>query len=112
MTWLAHAFAVDPPGPAQPTETQRLIVDRLCREVVQRRMTGPALLSLELSRPLTYVSAQALHFFQPFLTVLMDAAAYDEFAAFLEQRGSIDYICGRLETLEANHEAIEASRKS
>ena len=112
MTWFAHAFAVDPPGPAQPTEAQSRIVDRLCREVVRRRMTGPALLTLEMSRPLTYVSAQALHFFQPFLTVLLDAAAYDEFAVFLEQRGSVDYICRRLDILESEHETIEASRES
>jgi len=108
MKWFQHAFATDPPGPAQPTDAQRLVVDRLCREVVQRRMSTPALMALEMSRPLNYVSAQLLHFFQPFLTVLTDAAAYDQFATFLEQRGSVDYISGRLEALEA--EGVESNR--
>ena len=101
MEWLKHAFASDAPGPAQPNEEQRLIIDRVCREVVRRRLTSPAFLTLEMTRPLNYVTAQVLHFFQPFLTVLTDAAAYEQFTAFLEQRGSLDYIAERLEAIEA-----------
>jgi hypothetical protein len=100
MEWLRHAFAVDPTGPATPTDAQREVIDRLCREVVRRRLTTPALLALEMSRPLTYVSAQVLHFFQPFLTVIADAAAYDAFTRFVEQRGSVDYLIERLDALE------------
>lgn len=103
MEWLKHAFATDPPGPAQPDDAQRLVVERVCREVVRRRLTAPALLALEMSRPLNYVTAQLLHFFQPFLVVLTDAAAYGQFTAFLEQRGSVDYIAARLEAMEAEH---------
>ena len=108
VEWLKHAFATEPPGPAQPTEAQRLIVDRLCREIVRRRMSTPAHLMLEMGRPLTYVSAQLMHFFQPFLTVLADSAAYDQVSSFLEHRGSIEYISGRLEALET--EAAEPDR--
>jgi hypothetical protein len=107
MKWLRHAFAVDPPGPAQPNDAQRQLVDRLCREVIRRRMTTPAHMMLEMGRPLNYMSAQMLHFFQPFMTVLTDQAAYDQLASFLEQRGSIDYISGRLEALEADHAESE-----
>lgn len=105
MKWLKHAFATDAPGPAQPTEAQRLVVEKVCREVVRRRLTAPALLMLEMSRPLNYVTAQLLHFFQPFLVILTDAAAYDQFTAFLEQRGSMDYIAERLEAIDAERTA-------
>jgi len=101
VEWIRHAFATQPPGPAQPTEAQRLLVDRLCREIVRRRMSAPAYVILEMGRPLNYLSAQLMHFFQPFLTVLADATAYDQIAVFLEQRGSIDYISDRLRVLEA-----------
>jgi hypothetical protein len=105
MEWLKHAFAIDPPGPAQPNDAQRLVVEKVCREVVRRRLTAPALLMLEMSRPLNYVTAQLLHFFQPFLVVLTDAAAYDQFTAFLEQRGSMDHIAERLEAIDAERTA-------
>ena len=100
MKWFKHAFSVDPPGPARPTEVQRALVEKLCMEVVRRRMTGPALLALEMHRPFNYLSAQLLHFFQPFVSVLTDTNEYNEFTQFLEQRGSIEYLVNRLEALE------------
>jgi len=101
MEWLKHAFAVDAPGPAQPDEAQALIVERVCREVVRRRLVAPALMVLEMGRPLNHLSAQVFHFFQPFVTVLGGAAAYDQFASFLERRGSLDYIAARIESIQA-----------
>lgn len=58
-------------------------------------------MAIEMSRPLNYLSAQVLTFFQPFVTMVGDAAAYQHFTAFLEQRGSLDYIAARIEALEA-----------
>ena len=103
MEWLKHAFAIDPPGPAQPDEGQSRIVDRVCREIVRRRLVAPAMMALEMGRPLNHVSAQVLHFFQPFVAIIGDAAAYEQFTAFLERRGSLDYISARIETIEAEN---------
>ena len=107
MQWLKHAFAVDPPGPAEPTPEQQAAVDKVCAEIVRRHLTTPALLFLEMSRPLNFLGAQALHFFAPFVSVLTDAEGHRHFAAFLERRGSVDYLCRRMEELEA-----EALRRS
>jgi hypothetical protein len=101
---LKHAFAIDPPGPAQPDEAQALIVERICREIVRRRLTAPAMMALEMGRPLNHLSAQVLTFFKPFVAMVGDAASYDQFTAFLEHRGSIDYISARLEALDATAE--------
>jgi hypothetical protein len=56
---------------------------------------------LEMSRPLNYVSAQLLHFLQPMAAIVTDTTGYEEITRFLEQRGSIDFVCQRLEALEA-----------
>jgi hypothetical protein len=109
VKWLEHAFAVDPPGPAQPDPAQRLLVDKVCGEVVRRRLSAPALLVLEMSRPLNYLSAQVLQFFHPFLTVLVDAAGYEQFTSFLERRGSIDYLVERIEAIETEHRATHGA---
>ena len=93
MHWLRHAFAVDPPGPAEPTDAERPVVDRVCAEISRRRMTTPALLLLESSRPLGFLASQAMHLFTPALSVLTDTGEYERFAAFLSRRGSIDWIC-------------------
>ena len=52
---LKHAFAVEPPGPAQPTDRQREVVEKLCTGIVGRRLTVPTLAFLEMVRPLNYV---------------------------------------------------------
>jgi hypothetical protein len=95
-----HAFAVEPSGPAEPNEHQREPVDVICREVVRRRLATPALLFLEMSRPLTTVSAALMQFFGPIATILVDPNAYRHFAEFIERRGSIEYLCRRIEKFE------------
>ena len=103
MKWLKHALAIDPPQALEPNEAQRELVEKVCAEIVRRRLTTPALLMLEMSRPLNYVSAQFLHFVQPFASAIVDAEGYRQLTEFLEQRGSIEYICKRLEAMDEAH---------
>ena len=100
MRWLKHAFAVDPPGPAEPTELQREVTDRVCREIVRRRLSTPAILFLEMFRPLNYLSSQMMHFFTPIAGVLLDPKGYQAFATFLGRRGSVDYLHQRIERFQ------------
>ena len=102
MQWLKHAFAVDPPNAAQPDETQQRAADAVCREIVRRHLTTPALVFLESMRPLNYVIAHGLHFAMPFVSVLTRAEGPRRFATFLEHRGSFEYLCRRIEELEAD----------
>ena len=97
--WLKHAFAVEPDKPVEPTAAQQALIDRFCRQVHARGLTTPALIFLESVRPLNYVSSQTLHFFTPILSVVADAKACRELAEFLEHRGSVDYLCRRIEEL-------------
>ena len=97
MQWLKHAFAVDPPGPAEPTEAQKLAVDRVADEVVRRGLATPTLMALEMSRPLNFIGSQAMHFFTPFVSVFANTRGYRHFAEFLELRGAIPYICDAIE---------------
>ncbi len=97
---LAHAFAVEKPGPAKPTPAESEVVDRVLREVVRRHMTTPAAIFLESVRPMTYLGSQAMHFFGPFMSVLVEPHAYRAFSDFLEKRGAVDYLVARMEELQ------------
>jgi len=94
---LKRAFEVEKPGPAAPTDRQLELVDIVCRAVARRGMVTPALMTLEMCRPLNFVAAQAMHFFRPIVSVILDGPSIAEFASFLEQRGSVEYLCRRLE---------------
>ena len=62
-------------------------------------MAVPALAFLEMSRPLNSLGAQALHFFTPVLSAMFDQRQCELVAEFLDRRGSIDWLCERLEEL-------------
>ena len=98
--WLRHAFAIEPPGPAEPTTAQQAAVDKICLEINRRGMSTPALAFLETFRPLNLIAAQSMQFFSPLLSTITDSRVHTEFAAFLERRGSIEHICRRIEELE------------
>lgn len=111
--WLKHAFHVDPPGPAEPTEEQAEVVDWVCRQIVKRHLTTPALAALEMSRPMNFIGSQALRFLQPFVSAILSKhghAGYAHFAAYLERRGSLEFMCRRIEDLEAEYEEKERER--
>ncbi|MBX3356378.1 MAG: hypothetical protein KF724_11850 [Phycisphaeraceae bacterium] len=98
---LAHAFAVEKPGPAKPTPAEAEVVDRVLREVVRRKMTMPASIFLESVRPMTYLGSQAMHFFSPFMSVLIEPVAYKLFSSFMEKRGAAEYLINRMEALQS-----------
>jgi len=130
MNWLKHAFDISgPDGP--PTAAQLELVEKLCYEIVRRRLALPALVFLEMSRPLNTLSAQALHFLAPFLGMFSDRAgsskpsplevdpvsdsgptsqppaAHQLFAQFLERPDSVEFLCDRIEALEKSRSAAE-----
>lgn len=111
LKWFKHAFAVDKPGPAEPTPQQKEVVDKICLQIIKRHLTTPALAFLEMSRPLNFIGSQTMHFFAPFLSALTESQDHRHFAQFLEQRGSIDYICQRIEELETEAVRREVHQK-
>jgi len=96
--WLRNAFAVGP-HLDPPTDEQRQLLEKISREIVNRRMTTPALAFLEMSRPMNFLGAQAMHFFAPVLTTVFDAQAYESFSKFLERRDAIDIWCEQIEEI-------------
>ncbi len=137
MSWWKKAFAVDPPGPAEPDDEQRRAIDFFCAEIVRRHLTTPAIGALEMGRPLNFIFAQSMHFLQPAANVIFglfkmiakkperDSSGiplpdqphlttddWNPIARFLERRGSIDYICRRIEHFEAEIVAKERVAKA
>ena len=120
MNWLKHAF--DTSGPDEPpTAAQLELADKLCHEVVRRGLAIPALVFLEMSRPLNRLSSQAIHFLAPVLGMFKSnssgqsssalntppestpdkpATTHEVLAQFLERPDSVEYLCQRIDALE------------
>jgi hypothetical protein len=115
MNWFKHAFHVDPPGPAEPTPDEQPAVEWVCRQVAKRHLTTPGLIGLEMSRPLNWLGAQAMHVFSPGVWAIVRQQTfenYQQFANFLERRGSIEYLCRRIEELEVEFMKQERQRSA
>ncbi|RPI89584.1 MAG: hypothetical protein EHM42_02770 [Planctomycetaceae bacterium] len=109
IDWLYHAFAVPRAAEFSPSESQRQLVERVCRTVVERDLQAPAAILLESVRPLHRVSAQFLHFLGPVLSLAGQAAAASELALFLEHPGAIEYLADRLEASVRSAKSDSAS---
>ena len=108
--WLRNAFAIEPRESDAVTAGQQALIDRLCREVVRRGLATPAITFLEMAHPLNGVGAATLHFFTPIVSVVFDVDGCRRFAEFLEQRGSIEILCRRIEELQREGRSPAAPR--
>jgi len=107
---LKHAFALDSPD-FEPTDAQKEVVDRVCREIVRRGMATPALIFLEMFRPLNYIGSQVMHFFRPIVAIVLDVEGYRHMSEFLEHRQSVDHLRQRIEELDDSRLNFEDERK-
>ena len=103
---LKHAFAVEPSGATEPTEDERQLVNRLCRAIVRRGLTSPALIALECSRPLNFIGSQFLLFVAPIAEIIFPRDKYRTLIRFLERRGSIEYTCQQLERMSGASDGL------
>jgi hypothetical protein len=109
---LRFAFAVDPPGPAEPSEDEAVAVEWFCEQVARRHLSTPAVIALEMTRPLNFLAAQLLHALAPGVWALAPQGMhqhYEAFACFLERRGALDYLLRRIETLEGEFAARQGT---
>ena len=95
-----HAFYIDDPDSINPTETQKKAIDKLCRGIIRRGLTTPAIIGVEMGRPLNYIGSQTMHFFTPLIAAFLPTESWGAMAEFLEHRGSVDWIRNRIEELE------------
>jgi hypothetical protein len=78
------------------------ILDRVAEGVTSRRLSVPAILFLESSKPLSFVGSQFLVFMEPFVKTIFTSASYDRFAALMEDRDNYERLIQKIEALEAS----------
>ena len=84
-------------------ESQRRdkLIDHLARRAAQMHLTAPAILFLEMHKPLAFVGAQMLWVAQPFLNAWLEAADIKDTALLLEDPAGVEALIHRLESLSA-----------
>lgn len=100
---LAHAFAIESADGTLPAEEQA-VVDQVAQGVVRRGMSTPAIMLLESVRPLHFVGSQALAFFEPLASAVLDPAKCQTFRRVLERPRGIPQLIASIERCAAASE--------
>ena len=88
-------------------EEEDAVIDKLSKKVVERGMAVPAIMFLESVKPLNYIGAQALVFFEPIIQTVFNFRDYDLFRQALEKRETIEIMLLRIEKYDAVAHARE-----
>lgn len=80
---------------------EKAVVAKLARKVVHHGLTVPAIISLEIHRPLSFLASQLMHCLTPFVSMVLDAKEFQTFASMLERRDTIEDVIVAIEEADA-----------
>jgi hypothetical protein len=80
-------------------ERRDQLVDDLARRLDGWRLIAPAIAFLETHQPLSFFASQSLLALQPLLMLFLGDVSVEEYAALLEDPGSVQRVICRLEEL-------------
>ncbi|MBI1926709.1 hypothetical protein HYR99_21010 [Candidatus Poribacteria bacterium] len=83
-----------------PQDGQQTLLERVARQVVKRRLTVPAILFLEVCKPLNFLGSQALIAFNPFVGSIFNTADYQKFALVIEKDANVELLIRLIEDLD------------
>jgi len=80
------------PPPLVLTPEDEKLVAKIASMIERRQLSAPAIMVLEMGRPLNFVASQFLVFLRPFATMLLNPKEYERFVAILEHREGIEVL--------------------
>jgi len=81
-------------------EERDAILERIAQGIVQRGMAAPAVLFLELNKPLSFVASQSLIVLSPFIAPFVGLENVHRYSRLLEKRENVELLIERIEQLE------------
>ena len=78
------------------SETEELI-EKAAVEIEKRKLTAPAVLFLEMHKPLSYIGSQAAIVFSPFIVPFVGFDFVNNYSRLLSKRENIERLIVRLE---------------
>jgi hypothetical protein len=99
--WFSSSGRKPAPEKISLTPEEEAVLERVAQKVVEWKMAVPAILFLESVKPLNYIGAQGMIFFEPLVQGIFSIKDYDTLRSALEQRESIESLLQKIEALDA-----------
>lgn len=96
--------------PLAPDEARGLI-DAIAAKVVARRLESPAVVFLEMHKPLSFIASQGMLVAMPMIGPLIGAERMLGYSKLLADRANIDALIQRIEELAVQRDAEASSAR-
>jgi hypothetical protein len=87
-----------------PDAERDALLDKAARAVVSRGLEAPAVLALEMHKPLAFVASQALIVTTPLLGPLLGLGRMQNLTRLLQEPGAVEALLVRIEEMSARKE--------
>ena len=81
-----------------PKEEQHRLLEKFARGIARRRLAAPAILFLEMCKPLNFLGSQILLVLDPFVRTLFSGVDYRKFALIIERDSNVEELIRLIET--------------
>ena len=87
-----------------PQHEQQELLEKVAMQVVKRRLTAPAILFLEMYKPLNFLGSQVLIALNPFVLSIFNTTEYQKFALIIEKDANVELLIRLIENLDGEEE--------
>lgn len=87
------------------------LLEKLASFVVRRKMTTPAILFLESSKPLSFIGSQFLIVLGPLVKIFFDVKEYDQIVSLMEKRDNVEVLIQKIEKAAASEDSEKSDVK-
>ena len=87
-----------------PQDEQRELLEKIAMQVVKRRLTAPAILFLEMCKPLNFLGSQVLIALNPFVQAVFNTAEYQKFALIIEKDANVELLIRLIEEFDGEEQ--------
>ncbi len=83
------------------TSEDTALFEKLANFVVKRKMTAPAILFLESTKPLNFIGSQFLVVMGPLVKIFFNVKEYDQIVTLMEKRENVETLICTIEKAAA-----------
>ncbi len=87
------------------------LIAGLAKRVIRLGLSVPAILFLEMGKPLSYIGSQTMVFFAPIATALFPGDGYNRLARLFEHRDNVELLMQEIERLEDERQVKERTTR-
>ncbi len=87
------------------------LIQKIARKVVDWRLTAPAIVILESSKPISFVASQVLVFFDPIVKSFFNIRDYERFYMMIEDRKNLERLILAIEAEEEKRRQEKDNQK-